>query len=307
MSATDERKPVTIRQKSGALLVSGAALLLLGLVLSSAGEIWCAICGGGVLMLLGALVGMGLLPVSATWGQAPAAADADANAGLKIGVIGCGHLGGAVGGLWVKAGYPVCFSSRQPEQLQELPPALSLHPPGFTSPYLEQLRKLVARLGPLARTGTVEQALAFGDVVLMAVPFGALPQIGKDYAKQLKGKIVLDASNALAERDGPVAGEAAQDGIGITAQKYLLGARLVRAFNTIPHALLESEAHRSAPRLAVPLAGDDAQALLTAAALVRDAGFDPVEVGKLADARRFQSGAPGYGPMTAAELEQKLS
>jgi predicted dinucleotide-binding enzyme len=58
----------------------------------------------------------------------------------------------------------------------------------------------------------------------------------------------------------------------------------------------------------VPIAGDDEEAVQIAAILVRDAGFDPVVVGKLADARRFQRGAPGYGQnVSAAELKRKLS
>jgi hypothetical protein len=68
------------------------------------------------------------------------------------------------------------------------------------------------------------------------------------------------------------------------------------------------EANRPDPKLAVPIAGDDAEAVKVAAGLVRDAGFDPVVVGKLKDASRFQMGAPGYGQqVTAAELKQKLS
>ena len=68
------------------------------------------------------------------------------------------------------------------------------------------------------------------------------------------------------------------------------------------------QANRPDPKLAVPIAGDDPEAVRMAAGLVRDAGFDPVVVGNLADARRFQRGAPGYGQsVTAAELKQKLS
>ena len=205
---------------------------------------------------------------------------------MKIGVIGAGRIGGTIGGLWIKAGHPVFFSSRHPEELQGL----------------------VARLGPLAQAGTVDQAVAFGDVVFIAVPYGALPQIGRDYGKALAGKIVLDADNAVSARDGAIADEVERNGIGVTSQKYLPGARLVRAFNTLSYMIFEREANRAAPRLAVPIAGDDQEAVQVAAGLVRDAGFDPVEVGKLADASRFQRGAPGYGQnVSAAELRQKLS
>ncbi|HZT50369.1 MAG TPA: oxidoreductase, partial [Stellaceae bacterium] len=77
---------------------------------------------------------------------------------------------------------------------------------------------------------------------------------------------------------------------------------------TIGASIFARQANRPAPRLAVPIAGDDAAAVAIAAGLVRDAGFDPVVVGMLADARRFQRGSPGYGQVvSAAELKQKLS
>jgi len=210
------------------------------------------------------------------------------NSGGKqpIGTIGAGHIGSTIGGLWVKNGHKVLFSSRHPEELKDL----------------------VSGLGPLAQAGTVEQAIAFGDVVLLTVPYPALPQIGHDYAAQLKGKIVLDTCNALVGRDGPIAEEVEANGVGVTSQKYLPGARLVRAFNTMSYKIFGSEANRPDPKLAVPIAGDDQDAVRIAAALVRDAGFDPVVVGKLADAKLFQRGGPGYGQqVSAAALKQKLS
>jgi hypothetical protein len=74
------------------------------------------------------------------------------------------------------------------------------------------------------------------------------------------------------------------------------------------YMIFAREANRPDPRLAIPIAGDDAQAVQIAAVLVHDAGFDPVIVGKLADARRFQRGQAGYGqPVSAAELKQKLA
>ena len=157
----------------------------------------------------------------------------------RIGVIGSGKIGGTIGGLWVKAGHPVLFSSRHPDELKDM----------------------VAGLGALAQAGTVEQAIAFGDVIFVAVPYGAIPQIGKDYAAALKNKIVLDACNAVAARDGAIAEEVERDGIGVTSQKYLAGTRLVRAFNTMSYMIFAREANRPDPRLAIPIAGDDAEAV----------------------------------------------
>jgi len=224
----------------------------------------------------GALVGLALWPLRTS-----------AQNKLRIGVIGSGHIGGTIGGLWVKAGHPVLFSSRHPDELKDL----------------------MTSLGELAQAGSVERAIAFGDVLFIAVPYAALPRIGEDYGAALKGKIMLDACNAVATRDGgALADEVGREGVGVVSQKYLTGARLVRAFNTLSYKIFATEANRPDPKVAVPVAGDDSEAVQTAAGLVRDAGFDPVVVGKLADASRFQRGGPGYGQaVSAAELKQKLS
>jgi 8-hydroxy-5-deazaflavin:NADPH oxidoreductase len=229
------------------------------------------------------IVAGGALIAAAALGPRHAAAQGK----QRIGIIGSGHIGGTIGGLWVKAGHPVLFSSRHPDELKEM----------------------VSGLGELAQAGTVDQAIAFSDVLFIAVPYAALPQIGRDHGAALKGKIVLDACNAVGSRDGDtIADEVEHEGIGVVSQKYLPGARLVRAFNTLNYKVFASQANRPDPKLAVPIAGDDPDAVQTAAALVRDAGFDPVVVGKLADAARFQRGAPGYGQeVSAAELKQKLS
>ncbi|HYC15898.1 MAG TPA: NADPH-dependent F420 reductase [Pseudolabrys sp.] len=216
----------------------------------------------------------------------PAGVWAQSAAPTRIGVIGSGHIGSTIGGLWIKKGHPVAFSSRHPEEL----------------------KSLVAELGSLAQAGTVEEAIKFGDVLFIAVPYGALPQIGKDYAAAMKGKVMLDACNAVSARDGAIADEVEENGVGVTTQKYFPGVRIVRAFNTMSYMIFAREANRPDPRLAIPIAGDDAEAVQVAAGLVRDAGFDPVVVGKLADARRFQRGQPGYGQqVSAAELKQKLA
>jgi predicted dinucleotide-binding enzyme len=207
-----------------------------------------------------------------------------AGSALKIGVIGSGHIGSTVGGLWVKAGHPVMFSSRHPEELAAL----------------------VQGIGALATTGTVAEAIAYGDVVFVAVPYGAYPQLGRDHASALAGKVVLDAGNAVAARDGDIINEVRAQGIGVTSARYFPGARVVRAFNTLGYRILAAQADRAGDRMAIPLAGDDKDALTVASTLVHDAGFDPVIIGKLVRAADFAQGGPLYGQqLTAVEMRQR--
>jgi len=230
------------------------------------------------------LIASGVLGLAAALQPLRARAQA-ADGKLRIGTIGAGRTGSTVGGLWVKAGHPVMFSAKN----------------------VDEAREVATRLGPPARAGTVEEAIAFGDVIFLAVPYGAMESIGRDHGAALKGKIVIDCGNAVSARGGAIADVADREGIGITSQKILPGARLVRAFNTIGYTIIASEAGRPDPKLPIPIAGDDAEAVKVAAGLVRDAGFEPVVAGGLADARRFQRGAPGYGPSAnAAELREKL-
>ena len=226
-----------------------------------------------------------LVLAAGTLALARRAAAQGAAAPLKVGIIGSGNIGGTIGTLWAKAGHPVLFSSRHPESLAPL----------------------VGTAGPNARAGTPAEAVAFADVVFVAVPYGALPQIGRDLGPALAGKVVMDACNATAARDGEIAATAKEKGIGLLSASLLPGARLVRAFNTMGYRVFAAEAHRAGEKLAIPIAGDDPQAMAVAAGLVRDAGFDPVAVGGLAAASEFQMGAKGYGQQVgAAALRERL-
>jgi 8-hydroxy-5-deazaflavin:NADPH oxidoreductase len=203
---------------------------------------------------------------------------AAAEGGMKIGVIGSGRVGGTVGALWVKAGYEVMFSARN----------------------LDEVKKLADSLGPKASAGTPEQAAAFGEVLFFSVPYAALPQLGKDLAGQIKGKVVLDSCNPITPRDGEMAKAAQAKGAGIASAEYLPGARIVRAFNSVGYNSLRSEAHRAGEKIAIPLAGDDEAALKIAAKLVKDAGFEPVIVGPLARGKEFDVGTAVFGKALAA-------
>jgi predicted dinucleotide-binding enzyme len=207
-----------------------------------------------------------------------------ARTGTKIGVVGAGKIGGAVGGRWVKAGHEVFFSSRHPEALQGL----------------------VQALGPRAQAGGVKDAIAFGEVLLLAVPYAALPAVGRDNAAGLAGKIVLDACNPIAARDGEIVKEAMANGIGPTSQKYLPGALLVRVFNPVPYRTFEGDAPQGGEPIGMPLAGDDPRAVQIASQLVRDSGLEPVAV-PLARAMEFAPGTALFGKaLPVSELRAKL-
>jgi len=170
---------------------------------------------------------------------------------LRIGIIGTGHIGGTLAEHWARAGHELVISSRHPDEL----------------------KPLAASLGPRVRVGTPAEAAAFGEVVLISVPYQATPQVGKDYAREMAGKVVLDTGNPYPGRDGDMAVKAREEGTGAASRRFLPGVRLVRAFNAINAGDLKREAHRKGELVAIPLAGDDQQALAVAARLVRDAGF----------------------------------
>jgi hypothetical protein len=177
----------------------------------------------------------------------------------------------------------------------------------FSAREIGEVKELVASLGPRAHAGTPREAAAFGEVVLISVPYAALPQIGRDLAAELKGKVVLETGNPVQARDGDMAVEARAKGTGVASAEFLPGVRLVRAFNSVGYNSIRSEAHRSGERVAIPLAADDDAALKIAIRLVQDAGFEPVVVGPLARAKEFDYGTPVLGKaLTARELRKVL-
>ncbi|QGY32417.1 NADPH-dependent F420 reductase [Pantoea cypripedii] len=210
---------------------------------------------------------------------------AQASSPLRIGVIGAGWLGSTVGRLWVGAGHAVMFSSRHPEDLAPM----------------------AREIGSLASTGSPAEAATFGTVLLLAVPFDAVPQVGQQLKSAYRGKIVLDATNPWGGSDSEIYREARESGVAQAVEKYFSGARLVRAFSAVDATVVASSARGTGERIGMPIASDDARAIKLAAQLVRDAGCDPVITGNLASAASFQPGGPGFrAHLTAHELRRRL-
>ncbi len=208
-----------------------------------------------------------------------------AEASLKIGIIGSGRIGSALGTIWHKAGHEVMFSSLD----------------------LAHDKALAAGLGAKAHAGTSLQAAEFGEVLLMAVPYGALPKLGKELAAQIKGKVVIDACNPFPARDGEVGTWAREKGAGLASAELLPGARLVRAFNAVGAGRLPQIAAGKSGETGMPMAGDDSDAIAVASRLIREVGFEPVLVGSLAMGRHLIPGTPLAGERSAAEIRQVVA
>lgn len=209
---------------------------------------------------------------------------------MKIGIIGSGNIGGTLGQHWAHVGHEVMFSSRNPEKL----------------------KPIAAEVG--AKTGTVEEAAAFSDVVLLAIPFGKVPEVAQQIGR-LNNKILIDATNPYPQRDGDIAQQVidndSQTATGYVAKQFL-GVRTIKAFNSIYFKVLAEQAFKSGDeRIAIQICGDDPQAKQTVAQLIADIGFAPQDIGNLSSGNLFEPGAPLYNKnlkISAAEaLLRQLS
>jgi 8-hydroxy-5-deazaflavin:NADPH oxidoreductase len=191
---------------------------------------------------------------------------------MKIGIIGSGNIGGTLTRRFQALGHDVTVgNSRGPETLTAL----------------------AAETG--ATAGTARQAAEHGEVVVIATPVRAVPGLP---AEALRGKVVVDANNYYARRDGHIE---PIDDQAVTSSRWIAerlpGAAVVKAFNTIRagHLLANGRAAGEPGRIALPVAADDEAAKRTVMALVEELGFDPVDAGTLDESWRQQPGAPVYG------------
>ena len=204
---------------------------------------------------------------------------------VKIGIIGAGFIGRAVGRLAVARGHDVMLSnSRDPRTLTS------------------------AMISVGCRIGTAAQASAFGDLVVVAVPFWNHAAITPG---PLTGKIVLDANNYYPQRDGVI--EALDDHSTTTSEmlaRHLAGAKIVKCFNAILERDIEKDALPPGQpgRRALPIAGDDTDAKQVTTTLLDGLGFDVVDAGPLAEGWRFERARPAYCVrFDRASLERALA
>jgi 8-hydroxy-5-deazaflavin:NADPH oxidoreductase len=177
---------------------------------------------------------------------------------MRIGIIGAGRIGGNAARLFAQAGHEIVVSfSRDPARLQALADDIA------------------------GRVGSPRQAVEFGEVVMLAVPWTLVDDVLAE-AGPIDGRIVIDTTNQF----GPGGWE---DLGGRTAAQVnaarMPGARYTKAFNTLPSGFQAEAAGRTGPdRVVMFLCGDDESTKQVVAALIEDAGFTPIDVGGTADA-----------------------
>ena len=207
---------------------------------------------------------------------------------MNIGIIGSGNIGGTTARLFVNAGHVVAISnSRGPESLTSL----------------------VNSIGANIRAKKVEDAVKFGEVILLAIPWRRRQEL-LSVSELFDGKIVIDAMNPYSENfevidlDNSTSSE--------EVLKQIPSSRIVKAFNTIYYEHLRTKGNPNAAkedRFAVFVAGDDLDAKVTVSKLIEDIGFAPVDTGSLREGgRKQQPGSPTYNnPMTAKLARARLT
>jgi 8-hydroxy-5-deazaflavin:NADPH oxidoreductase len=206
---------------------------------------------------------------------------------MRIGIIGAGNVGATLADLFARAGHEVAIAnSRGPETLEGL----------------------VKELGDQVRAVTAEEAAEFGDVVVVAVPFGRYRDLPAD---ALRGTIVIDAGNYYPQRDGHIA-ELDDDRTTSSelVQQQLPGARVVKAFNAMQAGHLRDFGREggAAQRYGIPVSGDDADAKRQVFELIEQLGFEPVDAGGLAEGgRKHQPGTEVYtADLSAGDLRDRI-
>ena len=204
---------------------------------------------------------------------------------MNIGIVGAGFIGQAIARRALAAGYRVMLSnSRGPGTLVSV----------------------ASELG--CEAGEIGEAAAFGDRVVVAIPFNALPSLD---SALFGGKVVIDTCNHYPGRDGPDnALDTMRETTGERMQRHLFSARVVKAFNAIMQADIGAHARPSgAPdRRALPIAGDAILARQQVVSFVNDIGFDVVDAGAMHECWRFERAMPAYCvPMSRRALAAALA
>jgi predicted dinucleotide-binding enzyme len=200
---------------------------------------------------------------------------------IEVGLIGAGNIGRAFARHLVQAGHRVQLANRQ----------------GPAS-----LKQLVGELGPNASANTVLEVARL-KIVLVAVPWTGLSQ-AMSALPPWDGRIVIDANNHIIGFDGKQFQLA--DLRGKTSSEFFLemvpGARVVKALNTLPAAILAQDPHLGNGRRVVFISGDEAASKTTVSDLIENIGFSPIDLGSLAAGGRLQQAGGSLAALNLVKI-----
>ena len=189
---------------------------------------------------------------------------------MKIGIIGAGNVGGALGANWAQKGHDIIFGARDPKS--------------------EKVQSLLQKIGAKARATTVAEAASSADVIVLSTPWPATEAAIRSMG-DLKGRIVLDATNPLTR--GP-------DGIGLEighaisggekVQGWAAGASVFKTLNTTGFGNMANPEFKGVKSVMF-VAGDDAATKPKVTKLVGELGFDVIDAGPLRNARLLEAHA----------------
>lgn len=187
---------------------------------------------------------------------------------MRIAVIGTGHVGGALGTGWARAGHEVIFGSRDPRDSE-----------------------VAALKAKNSSVSGMKDAAERGGVVVLAIPWSAVPEVIAEVKSELRGKVLIDCTNPSMQ--WPHMDHAAGSG-GEQVAKLASETKVVKAFNTTGFENMRDPKY---PDGAVTMfyAGDDAAAKKVVHSLAKDLGFDPVDAGPLAQSHALEVLASLWG------------
>ncbi|MDW9380703.1 NADPH-dependent F420 reductase [Chryseobacterium sp. JV558] len=181
---------------------------------------------------------------------------------MKLGIIGAGHIGQSFAGHALKAGYEVILSAQD----------------------INKVKDLALQLGKGASAGSVSDA-ANADIVFLSIPFSSVEQATADI--DWKNKTVIDATNAVTMPDIKLIDTGGKNSTEIV-QGYLKGAKIVKAFNTIPAALMRADPKVNEGERVLFYSGDDEEANKKVSEIIESFGFSGIYLGKIAEGGLLQ-------------------
>ena len=182
---------------------------------------------------------------------------------MTISIIGAGNVGTALAQALTRRGQPVTLGVPDPAKY----------------------RDAIAALGPSAHLTTAAEAIAAGDIVILAVPYTAALALASSVA-DWQGKVLVDATNPIAPGLAGLSVGTTTSGAEQIAARAA-GARLIKAFNTTGAENM-ADSRYAAGQPVMPVAGDDAQARQQVMALATLIGFDAIDMGPLQTARYLE-------------------